>query len=168
MESPSSFSAEGAPKTTPLHGGSSDPNGELNISTRTVASLESPSSLPNIRSSTVAAWKGGAPSLGIAVIGATGELARNKIFPALFALYYSGFLPEVDFVDSFVGITMFNQLICSHFFNLYEGECFTFYLLLDFYKVYLLETLNVLCVSPTKRENGSWIFLHNIEARHET
>ncbi|URD77481.1 glucose-6-phosphate 1-dehydrogenase, partial [Musa troglodytarum] len=36
-----------------------------------------------------------APSLCIAVVGATGELARNKIFPALFALYYSGFLPEV-------------------------------------------------------------------------
>ncbi|KAI3448454.1 hypothetical protein Pfo_005119 [Paulownia fortunei] len=32
--------------------------------------------------------------LSIAVIGATGELARRKIFPALFALYYSGFLPE--------------------------------------------------------------------------
>lgn len=37
-----------------------------------------------------------APSLCIAVIGATGELARTKIFPALFALYYSGFLPEVE------------------------------------------------------------------------
>ncbi|KAL5700727.1 hypothetical protein ACHQM5_026138 [Ranunculus cassubicifolius] len=37
---------------------------------------------------------GDAPSLSIAVIGATGELARNKVFPALFALYYSGFLPE--------------------------------------------------------------------------
>lgn len=36
----------------------------------------------------------GTPSLCIAIIGATGELARNKIFPALFALYYSGFLPE--------------------------------------------------------------------------
>ncbi|KAL6901985.1 hypothetical protein ACP4OV_004861 [Aristida adscensionis] len=34
------------------------------------------------------------PSLCIAVIGATGELARNKVFPALFALYYSGFLPR--------------------------------------------------------------------------
>ncbi|MQM06862.1 hypothetical protein Taro_039694 [Colocasia esculenta] len=34
------------------------------------------------------------PSLCIAVIGATGELARSKVFPALFALYYSGFLPE--------------------------------------------------------------------------
>ncbi|PAN49940.1 hypothetical protein PAHAL_9G486400 [Panicum hallii] len=36
----------------------------------------------------------GEPSLCIAVIGATGELARNKVFPALFALYYSGFLPR--------------------------------------------------------------------------
>ncbi|KAH9670426.1 hypothetical protein KPL70_016986 [Citrus sinensis] len=35
-----------------------------------------------------------ASSLCIAVIGATGELARRKIFQALFALYYSGFLPE--------------------------------------------------------------------------
>jgi len=34
------------------------------------------------------------PSLCIAIIGATGELARNKIFPALFALYYSGCLPK--------------------------------------------------------------------------
>ncbi|KAJ4879057.1 hypothetical protein Rs2_36111 [Raphanus sativus] len=33
-------------------------------------------------------------SLCIAVVGATGELARGKIFPALFALYYSGYLPE--------------------------------------------------------------------------
>ncbi|WCJ26880.1 glucose-6-phosphate dehydrogenase 1 [Euphorbia peplus] len=37
---------------------------------------------------------GKATSLCIAVIGAMGELARGKIFPALFALYYSGFLPE--------------------------------------------------------------------------
>ncbi|KAF3322638.1 glucose-6-phosphate 1-dehydrogenase 4 [Carex littledalei] len=36
----------------------------------------------------------GVPSLCIAVIGATGELARNKVFPALFALYYSGHLPQ--------------------------------------------------------------------------
>ncbi|KAL0797558.1 hypothetical protein Bca101_052732 [Brassica carinata] len=33
-------------------------------------------------------------SLCIAVVGATGELARGKISPALFALYYSGYLPE--------------------------------------------------------------------------
>ncbi|PKI76091.1 hypothetical protein CRG98_003452 [Punica granatum] len=36
----------------------------------------------------------GESSLSIAVIGATGELAKGKIFPALFALYYSGFLPD--------------------------------------------------------------------------
>uniref|UniRef100_A0A0D9Z6G6 Glucose-6-phosphate 1-dehydrogenase n=1 Tax=Oryza glumipatula TaxID=40148 RepID=A0A0D9Z6G6_9ORYZ len=35
-----------------------------------------------------------AAPLCIAVIGATGELAKNKVFPALFALYYSGFLPQ--------------------------------------------------------------------------
>jgi hypothetical protein len=35
------------------------------------------------------------PSLSISVIGATGELVRSKVFPALFALYYSGFLPQV-------------------------------------------------------------------------
>jgi glucose-6-phosphate 1-dehydrogenase len=35
------------------------------------------------------------PPLCIAVIGATGELAKTKVFPALFALYYSGFLPRV-------------------------------------------------------------------------
>lgn len=31
-------------------------------------------------------------SLSITILGATGDLARNKIFPALFALYNSGFL----------------------------------------------------------------------------
>lgn len=35
------------------------------------------------------------PSLSIAIVGATSDLSRRKIFPALFALYYSGFLPEV-------------------------------------------------------------------------
>lgn len=35
------------------------------------------------------------PFLSITVLGATGELARNKIFPALFALYYSGNLYKV-------------------------------------------------------------------------
>lgn len=37
----------------------------------------------------------GESSLCIAVIGATGGLAKRKTFPALFALYYSGFLLEV-------------------------------------------------------------------------
>ncbi|BBN18022.1 glucose-6-phosphate 1-dehydrogenase [Marchantia polymorpha subsp. ruderalis] len=34
------------------------------------------------------------PFLTITVLGATGDLATSKIFPALFALYYSGHLPE--------------------------------------------------------------------------
>lgn len=37
---------------------------------------------------------GRGPSLCIAVIGATGELAKGEIFLALFALYYNGFLSE--------------------------------------------------------------------------
>ncbi|KAL2613629.1 hypothetical protein R1flu_025321 [Riccia fluitans] len=37
---------------------------------------------------------GTSPFLSIAVLGATGDLATSKIFPALFALYYSGHLPE--------------------------------------------------------------------------
>jgi hypothetical protein len=35
------------------------------------------------------------PFLSITVVGATGDLARNKIFPALFALYHGGSLPKV-------------------------------------------------------------------------
>jgi glucose-6-phosphate 1-dehydrogenase len=34
------------------------------------------------------------PKLGIVVIGASGDLARKKIFPALFALFCQGLLPE--------------------------------------------------------------------------
>ena len=30
------------------------------------------------------------------VVGASGDLARKKIFPALFALYHEGMLPEVS------------------------------------------------------------------------
>lgn len=34
-------------------------------------------------------------TLSITVVGASGDLAKKKIFPALFALFYEGFLPEV-------------------------------------------------------------------------
>lgn len=34
-------------------------------------------------------------SLSIVVVGASGDLAKKKIFPAIFALYYEGLLPEV-------------------------------------------------------------------------
>ncbi|KAG1665925.1 hypothetical protein FOA52_004514 [Chlamydomonas sp. UWO 241] len=35
-----------------------------------------------------------ASSLSIVVVGASGDLAKKKIFPAIFALYYEGLLPE--------------------------------------------------------------------------
>ena len=68
---------------------SSLPSSQTGISRKPGTSLESPSS----KLSADDHHRG--PSLFISVIGATGELARKKIFPALFALYYSGFLPEV-------------------------------------------------------------------------
>lgn len=33
-------------------------------------------------------------SLSVVVVGASGDLAKKKIFPALFALYYEGLLPQ--------------------------------------------------------------------------
>ncbi len=35
-------------------------------------------------------------SLSVVVVGASGDLAKKKIFPALFALYYEGLLPKVE------------------------------------------------------------------------
>lgn len=34
-------------------------------------------------------------SLTVVVVGASGDLAKKKIFPALFALFYEGLLPPV-------------------------------------------------------------------------
>ena len=82
-------------KTTSPSGHSSLPNLQPDVSKKVGTSLESPSTLLQTHSSKFSVQSDGAPSLCIAVIGATGELARKKIFPALFALYYSGFLPEV-------------------------------------------------------------------------
>lgn len=36
----------------------------------------------------------GEPALSITVVGASGDLSKKKIFPALFALFYEGFLPQ--------------------------------------------------------------------------
>ena len=33
------------------------------------------------------------PALSLIVLGASGDLARKKLFPALFSLYCQGFLP---------------------------------------------------------------------------
>lgn len=35
----------------------------------------------------------GSSSLSVVVVGASGDLAKKKIFPALFALHYEGLLP---------------------------------------------------------------------------
>ncbi|CAI9762236.1 unnamed protein product [Fraxinus pennsylvanica] len=72
----------------------SAPNFQFDKSTKTGASLTSPLSLRQTESFSSNYQDGRSLSLSSAVIGATGELARTKIFPALFALYYSGFLPE--------------------------------------------------------------------------
>jgi glucose-6-phosphate 1-dehydrogenase len=37
----------------------------------------------------------GGSTVSITVVGASGDLAKKKIFPALFALFYEGWLPEV-------------------------------------------------------------------------
>lgn len=75
---------------------SSLPHIQPGVSMEVSASLGSHSSFPQTHSLEFPVERGQGPSLCIAVIGATGELARRKIFPALFALYYSGFLPEVE------------------------------------------------------------------------
>jgi glucose-6-phosphate 1-dehydrogenase len=36
----------------------------------------------------------GGSTVSITVVGASGDLAKKKIFPALFALYYEDCLPE--------------------------------------------------------------------------
>lgn len=40
-------------------------------------------------------FEGEDSTLSIIVVGASGDLAKKKIFPALFALYYEDWLPEV-------------------------------------------------------------------------
>ncbi|CAA3026579.1 glucose-6-phosphate 1-dehydrogenase 4, chloroplastic isoform X1 [Olea europaea subsp. europaea] len=76
------------------HAETSAPNFQFDKSTKIGTSLTSPPSFRQTQSFSSNYQDGRSNSLSIAVIGATGELARRKIFPALFALYYSGFLPE--------------------------------------------------------------------------
>ena len=68
-------------------------------------------------------WK--TTSLSVVVVGASGDLAKKKIFPALFALYYEGLLPEVGGIDMFMrygfpvaslthGSLPAIQLLCAH------------------------------------------------------
>ena len=43
-----------------------------------------------------ASEQGGGDTVSITVVGASGDLAKKKIFPALFALFYEDWLPEVS------------------------------------------------------------------------
>lgn len=88
------------------HAETSAPNFQFDKSTKIGTSLTSPPSLRQTQSFSSNYQDGRSNSLSIAVIGTTGELARRKIFPALFALYYSGFLPEVTLMKSIQCIHM--------------------------------------------------------------
>lgn len=47
-------------------------------------------------------------TVSITVVGASGDLAKKKIFPALFALYYEDCLPKVCII--FIGLQI---ILCS-------------------------------------------------------
>lgn len=79
---------DGAAVTTPTHVKNETPLNELNERLVLGTSLEE---------SNVAAgfdMNGDESTVSITVVGASGDLAKKKIFPALFALYYEGFLPK--------------------------------------------------------------------------
>ncbi|KAH9606646.1 hypothetical protein KSS87_013082 [Heliosperma pusillum] len=63
------------------------------IPARNIDSLVDQHSLPNCGSIKRESM------LSITVVGASGDLAKKKIFPALFALFYEGCLPEACFLD---------------------------------------------------------------------
>eukprot|EP00898_Chlorokybus_atmophyticus_P003615 jgi/Chlat1/4254/Chrsp27S04254 len=48
-------------------------------------------------------------TLSITVVGASGDLAKKKIFPALFALYYEGFMPKQFTIFGFARSKMTNE-----------------------------------------------------------
>ncbi|KAK4787210.1 hypothetical protein SAY86_011043 [Trapa natans] len=85
-------SFKGEARSSSQAGESSSKSQQSSIS-KEVASADSSPLLQTASSSSPVNHKGES-FLSIAVIGATGELAKGKIFPALFALYYSGFLPQ--------------------------------------------------------------------------
>lgn len=55
-------------------------------------------------------------TVSITVVGASGDLAKKKIFPALFALYYEDCLPKVWLIK---------LIVCFNFFFFTSWNCFT-------------------------------------------
>lgn len=60
-------------------------------------------------------------SVSITVVGASGDLAKKKIFPALFALYYEDCLPEVLDYNFLSTLSLFFETIS---FLHFESACF--------------------------------------------
>lgn len=57
--------------------------------------------------------KGGS-TVSITVVGATGDLAKKKIYPALFALYYENCLPKVCFtLNSMLSLFFSFEEVCD-------------------------------------------------------
>nr|QXV29859.1 G6PDH1 [Aquilaria sinensis] len=56
--------------------------------------LLSVTSSEDCKDAAVSDGNGNESTVSITVVGASGDLAKKKIFPALFALYYEGFLPK--------------------------------------------------------------------------
>lgn len=69
-------------------------------------------------------------TVSITVVGASGDLAKKKIFPALFALYYEGCLPEVYKETSFRSddsLYCLNVVSADHLIFLLSLQHFTIY-----------------------------------------
>lgn len=79
---------DGAAVTTPTHVKNETPLNELNERLVLGTSLDESNDAAGFD------MNGDESTVSITVVGASGDLAKKKIFPALFALYYEGFLPK--------------------------------------------------------------------------
>ncbi|KDO81818.1 hypothetical protein CISIN_1g007745mg [Citrus sinensis] len=79
---------DGAAVTRPTHVKNETPLNELNERLVLGTSLEESNDAAGFD------MNGDESTVSITVVGASGDLAKKKIFPALFALYYEGFLPK--------------------------------------------------------------------------
>ncbi|KAL9420631.1 hypothetical protein AB3S75_038242 [Citrus x aurantiifolia] len=79
---------DGAAVTTPTHVKNETPLNELDERLVLGTSLEESNDAAGFD------MNGDESTVSITVVGASGDLAKKKIFPALFALYYEGFLPK--------------------------------------------------------------------------
>lgn len=55
----------------------------------------------------------GESTVTVTVVGASGDLAKKKIFPALFALFYEGCLPKVNIISVVSMCILSDMLDCD-------------------------------------------------------